>query len=416
MTHLFLRFPVRLGLLALGVGACFLAAAPGAAEVIERVLVKVNGEIFTTSDLEARQIGSLRQQRAAQPMSDAELTKQIEAVTPQLLVDAVDEILLLQRGKELGYKMNDEQFKGVLDRLKSENKIETEAQFQAALKGEGLTLTELRRNVEKRYVVDRVENAEVFSRIGVNEDEARRYYEEHKREFTTVPTVTVRELFVRVGGDSSKGLNVGLDDEARQKMEAIRARLAAGESFEKLAGELSDAPSKANGGLVGPINRSELAPVIAKALETMKIGDLSPVVRVATGYEVVKLDSATEQTVLPFGEARPQIANKVFAAKQQVEFEAYLKKLRASAIIEWKVPELKKRYDEAIARGGPANPGIDQTSSRAGVVNIEASFHATALESALRPVGAYRRTDGGAGRCLRPAFREASQQTAGEAW
>jgi parvulin-like peptidyl-prolyl isomerase len=359
MTHLFSPRRVRLGLLALGVGLGFLAVAPTAAEVVERVLVRVNGEIFTKTDLETRQIGMLRQQRA-QPANDEDLKKQIEAITPQLLVDAVDEMLILQRGKELGYKMADDQFKGIVDKLKAENKIETEEQFQAALKAEGLTLTELRGNIERKYVVDRVENAEVFSRISINEDEARRYYEEHKNEFTSVPTVTVREMFVRVGGDPGKGLNVGLDEAAKQKVEGIRTRLASGESFEKLAGDLSDAPSKANGGLVGPINRNELLPAIAKALETMKVGDLSPVVRVSTGYEFVKLEAATEQKVLPFEEARPQIANKVFGNKQQAEFESYLKKLRASAIIEWKVPELKKLYDQAIAHAAPGNPGVGQ--------------------------------------------------------
>jgi hypothetical protein len=44
--------------------AAFVAAAAGAAlraEILEQVLVKVNGEIFTKTDLEARQISALRQ-------------------------------------------------------------------------------------------------------------------------------------------------------------------------------------------------------------------------------------------------------------------------------------------------------------------------------------------------------------------
>ena len=41
------------------------------------------------------------------------------------MVDAVDEMLIVQRGKELGYRLGDEQFKSVLDNIKKENKIET---------------------------------------------------------------------------------------------------------------------------------------------------------------------------------------------------------------------------------------------------------------------------------------------------
>jgi len=323
------------------------AVAPVGAEIIERVIVKVNGEIFTKSDLEARQVAALRE-RGGQQLSDADLKKRVEAITPQLLVDAVDEMLLLQRGKELGYRLSDEQFNEILTRLKADNHIDTEEQFQAALKQDGLTLPELRKQIERSSIVQRVEQNEVFAHLSVSNDEAKKYYDDHKAEFTSTPTVTLREILVKVPGDG-KTINVGADEEARARAEAIRERAIKGESFEKLA-QLSDAPSKANGGLVGPINRSDLNPDFARQLSTMKAGDMSPVLRTATGYEIVKLESSTETRVLPFEEARNQIANKVYQTKQQAEFETYIRRLRASAIIDWKVPELKKLYDEQIAR------------------------------------------------------------------
>ncbi len=342
---------------ALAIVVAVAAAVPLRAEIVERVLVKVNGDIFTKTDLENRQVALLRQQNPQR--SDAELKKRLDEVTPQILVDAVDEMLLLQRGKELGYKMSDEQFDEILKRLKSENKIETEEQFQAALKQEGITLPELRRSIERRMIIERVQQTEVFSHIAVNDAEARKYYDEHKNEFTSTPTVTLREILVKVAGDE-KTLNVAADEEAKQKALDIRARALKGESFEKLAA-LSDAPSKSNGGLVGPINRSDLDPSFAKILDTMKVGDISQPIRTPSGYDLVKLEAATETKVLPFDEARNQIANRVFATKQQAEFDNYMRKLRAAAIIDWKVPELKKLYDEQIARPRPiAAPPVSQ--------------------------------------------------------
>src|SRR5580765_5835274 len=123
----------------------FLAA--GAAlrgEIIEQILVKVNGEIFTKSDLEQRQVAALRQKGQAidlkSDMSNAQLRQALDEVTPQIMVDAVDELLIVQRGKELGYRLGDDQFKSVVDNIKKENKMETEEQFQAALKAEGMTM------------------------------------------------------------------------------------------------------------------------------------------------------------------------------------------------------------------------------------------------------------------------------------
>jgi peptidyl-prolyl cis-trans isomerase SurA len=350
------RFPTfrapRFVLLSAGCIIALCAVAPLRAEIVERVLVKVNGEIFTKTDFEARQVSALREQ--GQQLSDTDLKARIEQLTPQILVDTIDEMLLIQRGKELGYRLSDDQFNDVLTKLKADNKITTDEQFQAALRQEGLTLPELRKSIERRMIVERVEQNEVFSHISVTQDEIKKYYDEHKSEFTSVPTVTLREILVKVPGDG-KTVNVGLDEEAKRKADSIRERALKGESFEKLA-DLSDAPSKANGGLVGPISRGDLDANFAKMLATMKVGDVSPVLRTPAGYDMVKLESATETKLLPFDEARQQIANSVFAAKQQADFEAYITKLRAAALIDWKVPELKKLYDEQIARAH-ATPG-----------------------------------------------------------
>src|SRR5262245_32422287 len=114
------------------------------AEIIEQVLVKVNGEIFTKTDLEGRQVAALRQMgQQIDPKSnvtDAQLRKMLNDATPQVMVNVIDEMLLVQRGRELGYKMSDEQFQNTLDLLKKDNKIESDEQFQEALKQEHMTL------------------------------------------------------------------------------------------------------------------------------------------------------------------------------------------------------------------------------------------------------------------------------------
>jgi len=323
-----------------------LGAAP--TEIIEQVLVKVNGDIFTKSDLEARQIQVLRA-RNQSPQTDDELKRTLAEITPQLLVDSVDELLLVQRGRDLGYSLGDEQFNEILGNIKKENKIETEEQFESALKQEGLTLPELRRSIERSMIINRVQQAEVFSRISVTEEEARRYYDTHPNEFTTPPTLMIREILVAVKTDG-KTFNVGLDEEAKEKAESIRARILAGESFDTLAAQLSDSSSKANSGLVGPLSPEELDPALRKLFEEMKPGDISPVTRTAGGYQVFKLESRSETKVLSFDEARQQIANRVAMDKRRAEFNKYMQKLRGEALIEWKNADLKRMYDAAVKR------------------------------------------------------------------
>src|SRR5205814_5746589 len=154
--------------------------------------------IFTKSDLEQRQVAMLRQKgQQFDPKNDpknAQLRKALDEMTPQLMVDVIDEMLLAQRGKELGYRLSDEQFKAVIDSIKKENKIESEEQFQAALKAENMTMADLRRNLEKSMIIQKVQQNEVMTKIGVTEEEARTYYESHRNEFTSVPSVTLREI------------------------------------------------------------------------------------------------------------------------------------------------------------------------------------------------------------------------------
>jgi parvulin-like peptidyl-prolyl isomerase len=334
-----------------GIGVVLAGAllwTPARAEVIEQILVRVNGEIFTKSQLETRQIQTLRQLNQS-PTTDAELKRLLDEVTPELIANAVDEMLLVQHGKSLGYKLSDEQFKSVLDSLKKENKLESEEAFQAALKQEGMTMDDLRANFERSMIVSYVKQNQVQARIAVGDEEARRYYDAHVSEFTKPQEVTLREIFVTVPGDGAT-INVAADDEAREKAAKLRERVVAGEPFDKLAAEFSDSPSKANGGLVGPIILGDLSDELRKLLAAMKPGDVTSLLRSPRGYQILKLETLTAPETQTFEQAREDIGNRVFADKQQEELDKFLGRLRSEAIIEWKNPELQKAYDRGLAQ------------------------------------------------------------------
>jgi len=329
------------------------------AEILEQILVKVNGEIFTKTDLEQLQVAALRQRGQQVDLksdqSDEQLRKALNEITPQIMVDAVDQMLIVQRGKELGYKLSDEQFKTVLDNIKKENKLESDEQFQAALKQENMSMTDLRRNLEKQMIVTRVQQNEVFGRVGVSEEEARKYYDSHLNEFTTPRTIMLREILVSVP-TSGRGINVAQDEEVQEKADKLRQRLVAGESFDKLVAEASDAPSKANAGLVGPLSMNDLSPDLQKLIESMKVGDLTSVVRNSRGYQILKLESSTPTETMPFDQARQQISDRVVTGKRAEEFTKYLAKLRSQAIIEWKNDEVKKAFEQGVAQQAKAAP------------------------------------------------------------
>jgi parvulin-like peptidyl-prolyl isomerase len=332
------------------------------AEIIEQVIVKVNGDIITKTEFEQRQVSVLRaRNREASRLSGEALRKAIADITPQLIVEAVDELLLLQRGRELGYKMNDQQYQQVVEQIRKENRLESDEAFQAALKQEGLTPAELRKSLERQMIVSYVQRNEVMQKIAPTEEEQRKYYEEHREQFTKPGTVTLREIFVPVPA-SEGGVNVAADEEAKRRIDEIRARVMKGEDFAKLATELSEAPSRANGGLIGPLALNELTPELQQMLAGLKPGDVSGAFRTPRGYSLFKFESATEPEVLAFEEARDEIWSRIWEQRRPRELEKYLARLRSQSTIEWKNEELRKAFESAVGKTVVPGSGPDPAS------------------------------------------------------
>ena len=343
MIHMYYRNIVWAGVMFVAV-----AVAIPSAQILEQVLVKVNGEIITKTDLEQRQIAALRQRNPNfRPDNDTALQKALAEVTPAVIVDAVDELLMVQRGKELGYTMTTDRFNSIVENIKKENKIETDEALQAALKQEGMTMADLRRQLEKTMLVQQVQQTEIMQKLQVTDTEMRAYYDAHKNEFATTPQITLREITINVPV-TAQGVNVAQDDAAKAKAEEVRAKIVAGEPFPRLAADYSDSGSKANGGLVGPLSRSDLSDELQKAIAGLKTGDVTPVLRTTRGYQIIKIENLQDTTTKSFEDARADIADKIANEKRQGEYVKFISRLRGEAIIDWKNDEIKKAYEVGL--------------------------------------------------------------------
>ena len=107
------------------------------------------------------------------------------------------------------------------------------------------------------------------------------------------------------------------------------------------------------------MNEAELAPALRELLGKMKVGDISDVLRTPKGFQLLKLEARTGDTVMTAEEAHDQIADKLFEEKRRTELRKYLDKLRSQATIEWKNDELHKVYDEEVARQAAAAPPVE---------------------------------------------------------
>lgn len=350
---------LRMSCAALLLAACSIAVA-GAQEskILERIIVKVNGEILTQSQLENKQIEVLRdnnkQIQDRKQLTDVEVAKALLEITPGILVEEVNNLLLQQRARELNIKYSDELFKQNVAKIKEQNPdIKTDADLNRALKDAGLTMDQLRQNFEKAYMVYAVEQREIAKNITLTEEEARQYYKAHPQEFMKPATVMLREILVSVpsqGTGASATFNAAIADAAKTKIDSIRARAVAGEDFLKLIAEASDAGNKANNGLIGPIVLEDLNATLASALEKLQPGEVSEPIRTRNGWQIFKLESRAVAEPEAFEKIRQDIAQKIYMSRRDAEMEKYLTKLRTQALIEWKDENFRKMYEQGSTK------------------------------------------------------------------
>ena len=326
------------------------ALLPVRAEIIEQVLVKVNGDILTLTEFEKRQVAALQarsEELGKLSPNDPRIQRLIAESAPELILSAVDELLLLQRAREHGWSLTDQRYQDILKEIRASNNLQDDATFKKALAAEGLTEAELRSSLERDMLIRQVRQVDVTEKISVTEDEVRAFYNANTREFTSPAEVTVREILIAIP-TSDRGVNVAEDDEARATAEATRKRLAAGEPFARLAGEVSASPSKANGGLIGPILLGDLTTELQAIITALQVGDISDVKRTSRGYQIIKLESRSETKVRTLEDARGDVSRRVAEQKTRGETLKYLEKLRSQANIVWRHEELKKAYEKAL--------------------------------------------------------------------
>jgi len=342
-----------LAVVALGIGPVLMAQSHGV--IIERVLVRVNGEIFTQTELTQRQVDALREKNLG-PLPDDRLQAELAAVTPDILLNVVDDLLLVQRGREMGAKFTDEAFNRALDNIKKDNNI-NDAQLKEELTKQGMTIEQLRQNLERAELRRAVTQRELMPSMTITQEEQRQYYASHKGQFMTPETVTLRQLIVAVPvrpGEVGKPPDPVVDAGAKARIETLRERALKGEDFTQLVKDNSDteAIAKANGGLVGPVKVDEINPLLKEAILGLKVGDVTSPIRTSGGYQILKLEARTSSEQRSFDSVRAEIESILRNERIEPEQLKLLSRLRSQAVIEWKDDNYKKMYESARAKQG----------------------------------------------------------------
>jgi peptidyl-prolyl cis-trans isomerase SurA len=277
-----LRFLSSLAaLLCLGAFAAVPAAAAGRSEpaLADRIVAVVNDEVITNSELALRldsALGQLRRQGTPLPAQDV--------LQRQMLERMVMDRIQLQYARDTGLRIDDTQLDQALQRIAANNRMSL-AQFREALAKDGVPFARFREEIREEMTIARVREREVENKVSVSEGEIDNYLAGDSAQGGQGEEYRLAHILLRAPESASPEQIQKL----RAKAEQIAERLKKGEDFAQLAAAYSDAPDGLTGGDLGwrPIDR--LPAVFAEEAKRLKAGEISPILRSANGFHLVRL-------------------------------------------------------------------------------------------------------------------------------
>lgn len=324
------------------------AAAAADVKVVEEIVAKVNGDIITRGEL-ARNRLLLEMELKQQGLNGARLKEAVEERTKDILKDQIDQLLLVQKGKELSINVDNEVAKQLAE-IQLQSKVTDPDKFQAWLREQtGQSFEDFKSQMKNTLLTRRVVGQEVGSRISVPREEVQKYYDAHKNEFIREEQVFLRELLV-----STERKNEQEKAAAEKKAQTLLQRARKGEKFGELARDNSDAETAKNYGEMGTFQRGQLIKAIEDVVFTAKKGYVTDVIRVPTGFVILKVEERYEKGLAPLEAVENEIMDKLYMPRMQPRMKEYLTKLREDAFL-----EIKEGYTDTGAAPGKDTRWVD---------------------------------------------------------
>jgi parvulin-like peptidyl-prolyl isomerase len=306
----------------------------GAADikVVEEIAAKVNGDIVTRGDLEQlreEQANEYRQKGA----TPAQLAQLLDKEMADALRDKIDELLLIQRGKDLNISVDSDATREIA-RLQVQSRISDTDKFGDWIRQQyGVSLEEYKQRTKDSLMAQRVVSEEVGAQIFISEDAMKKYYEDHKAEYVREEQVFLSQILLSTDGKSEEQMASAL-----VKAKDIVKRARAGEKFGDLAAANSDDSETAkNGGYLGsPLKREDLRPEVADVVFVHDRGYVTDPIKLESpsGYLILKVEERYAAGQATFEEVRDDVQQAMAAPQMQPKVRVFLTKLRREAYLE----------------------------------------------------------------------------------
>ncbi len=315
------RFVIPLTVLAVLVAS----AAPAFARrrVIERIIARVNNEIVTQRQFE-REREKLRQQLSRE-FTGEELEAKVREGSKDLLRDLIDRALMVQKAKDLDVNVETNVIKRLDDIRKNVNADSLE-DLQKEAEKNGINWEDFKEDIRRNLLMREVIGREVGRTIIVSREDARKYFDEHKEDFSSPEGVVLAQILISSEKHKPEG--------AEQRAKDAHQELNAGQKWSEVVKKFSDDASTAEqGGTVGFMKTGTLAAALSEAISKVEIGDYTEPIPIKSGFIILKMLDRRTAGIPNFGEVESQVMETLYNQQMQPALRQFLITLRKESYI-----------------------------------------------------------------------------------
>lgn len=298
------------------------------AEIINRIVAVVNDEPITRYAFNEQKKTMQSQAKAmGQRISDAEV-----------LEGMIGAIVLKQEGAKRGVVVTQNEIDSALRQQMTANRIPDMSSFEKALVSQGLTLDAYKKQIENQIIMQNLFR-EVVAIREPSDEEARAFFDKNKNTAMFAQSERIHVSWTLVKVPPGAGYKEQADK--AEKITQAREAALATRNFSSVVQRYSeDVDTKAKGGELGVFTRdmANTSPVARLAFEMFlqgkKAGAISEIKQTEEGLWFIRLNSIEKGAAPTFESAKNEIKNLLYEQKAQDEFNAWLERQVARAVVE----------------------------------------------------------------------------------
>ena len=237
-------------------------------ELLDRVAIIVGEGVVLESQITSM-IVNIEKNYAQQGVVMPPAENILKQVQERLIIEE----LQLQMAARGGVRVGDGELNQAFEGIAANNNMTLDA-FIESLASEGASYEELRDQVRKEMIIQRVQRGKVGRQVDITEQELDGFLAIEGSVKELSPELFVRQILV----------------EDKIKAEKVLSDLELGEDFQVLAKERSTSANAASGGEMGWRNLADLPSLFANALKGKKKGYVSPPLESGSGFFVLQLE------------------------------------------------------------------------------------------------------------------------------